>query len=155
MFFNITPHPINNRNIQRGILHGKGSIRYEDDGTILEGNFYNGSLNGKALLFDNNENLIFVGLYQAGLPHGPFWIYSSYGKTFIFVHFERGKLVNDDVVLVMEKNVHFGLKGKLVNSTFLQDVVKVRIAAIGEYNCLQVIKTMELLEEVNVGILDN
>ena len=100
---------------------------------------------------ENNLNLYML----LGLPHGPFWIYSSYDETFIFVHFERGKIVNDDVTLVMEKDVHFGLKGKLVNSTFLQNIVKVRIAAIGEYNCLQIIKTMELLEEVNVGILDN
>ena len=50
----------------QGQLHGKGTIKYEDDGTILEGNFFNGALNGKARLFDEQENLISVGLYQAG-----------------------------------------------------------------------------------------
>ena len=48
-------------------MHGKATIRYEDDGTILEGNYFNGVLNGKAKLFDDKGNLISVGLYQAGL----------------------------------------------------------------------------------------
>ena len=48
-------------------MNGKGSLKYEDDGTTLEGNFFNGALNGKARLFDDKENLIFVGLYQAGM----------------------------------------------------------------------------------------
>ena len=53
-------------------------------------------------------------------------------------------MVSDDVILINEKNVQFGIKGKLVNSTFLQNVVNVRIDALADHNCLQVIKTSEI-----------
>ena len=65
----------------------------------------------------------------------------------VFVHFENGELIPDNVVLVDEKNYQFAVKGKLVNSTFLENPVKVQIDGVGEYNCLQVIKTSELPEE--------
>ena len=65
----------------------------------------------------------------------------------VFVHFENGELVPENVVLVDEKNYHFAVKGKLVNSTFLENPVKVQIDGVGDHNCLQVIKTKELPEE--------
>ena len=82
-----------------------------------------------------------------GLPHGPFWIHSRFFQQFIFVHFDNGKLVPEEVVLIDPQDKGFGIKGKLVNATFLQNPIKVRINGIGEHNCLQVIKTTELPEE--------
>ena len=79
-----------------------------------------------------------------GLPHGPCWVYSRFHEKFVLIHFDQGKMVSDDVILINEKNVEFGIKGKLVNNTFLQDFSNVRIDAIGEYNCLQVVKTSDI-----------
>ena len=82
-----------------------------------------------------------------GLPHGPFWIYSRFFEQMVFVHFDNGELIPENVVLIDEKNYQFAVKGKLVNSTFLENPVKVQIDGVGEYNCLQVIKTSELPEQ--------
>ena len=85
--------------------------------------------------------------FFTGLPHGPFWIYSRFFEQMVFVHFENGELIPENVVLVDEKNYQFAVKGKLVNYTFLENPVKVQIDGVGEHNCLQVIKTSELPEE--------
>ena len=86
-------------------------------------------------------------IFFVGLPHGPSWIYSRFHEKFVFVHFNQGQLVPDDVIMINEKNFQFGIKGKLVNSTFLQNVVNVRIDSIGDHNCLQVIKTTEISKD--------
>ena len=48
--------------------------------------------------------------FFTGLPHGPFWIYSRFFEQMVFVHFDNGELVPENVVLVDEKNYHFAVK---------------------------------------------
>ena len=48
--------------------------------------------------------------FFTGLPHGPFWIYSRFFEQMVFVHFENGELVPENVVLVDEKKYQFAVK---------------------------------------------
>ena len=128
---------------QNGKLNGRGEIVYEDDETILEGNFFKGILNGKVRLFTNQDWLLFVGQFEAGLPHGPFWIFSRFYNQFIFMHFEHGKIFEEEVILYSPEEKKL-LKGKMVENSFLKDAKEVKISKIGQYNCLQVIKTEEI-----------
>ena len=71
-------------NFKKGQLNGKVTIQYEDDATTLEGNFVKGTLHGKVRVFTREGLLLSVGLYRAGLPHGPFWFYSHFYDHYLF-----------------------------------------------------------------------
>ena len=79
---------------KKGQPEGKGHIVYKD-GSTLHGHFVNGRINGKVRLFTDKNKLLGVGLYQQGLPHGPFWIYSYHQEQFAQVRIDIGSSIND------------------------------------------------------------
>ena len=115
---------------------GKARIVYKDGGQ-LECNFAKGVINGKARLFDKHDDILAVGLYEGGRPHGPWWIYARSTEQYIFVHFDNGALVEENVVLV-DFEAEWGLKGRLVNNTYLEDAQKIDLDWVSDYKCLQV-----------------
>ena len=70
-----------NAKFKKGKPEGKGSIKYKD-GSTLQGTFVNGRINGKVRFFNKKDKLMAVGLYEKGLPNGPFWIYSYHQDQF-------------------------------------------------------------------------
>ena len=120
----------------KGQLDGKATIIYNDE-TKLEATFFNGVIHGKVRLFAKHDELQGTGLYENGLPHGPFWF--VYEKQYVQVHFDKGRVVEDNVIMVDHEN-EWAMIGKLVNNTYLIDVRNIDIDWIGDYKCLQVIR---------------
>ena len=89
----------------KGLLNGKGVVKYSDDNSYMEANFFKGVIHGKVRHFDEKDRLIYVGLYQNGKPHGPFWFY--YPDTedpkldqIGYLEFEHGEIITKKVALM-------------------------------------------------------
>ena len=135
--FDILPSILNiHGRFVKGQLDGKATLSYNDD-TKLEATFFNGVIHGKVRLFAKHDELQGIGLYEDGLPHGPFWF--AYEKHYVQVHFDKGRVVADNVIMVEHEN-EWAMIGKLVNQTYLVDARKIDIDWIGDYKCMQVIR---------------
>ena len=83
--------------LQNGQLDGKGEIIYSD-GTKMKAIFHHGEINGtfsfsfhllkvlnisilliigKVMIYDKWKRLHSIGVYENGMPNGPFWIFSK------------------------------------------------------------------------------
>ena len=70
-------------------MDGKATIIY-NDGTQMEANFIKGIITGKVRIFNLHNELQGVGLYQNGLPHGPFWL--TYQDHYVQIHMNMGRI---------------------------------------------------------------
>ena len=101
----------------KGKLNGRVVMKYHDDSTTLEAYFIKGVMHGVARLFDENEALFYTGLYQNGLPNGPFWFYYQMSNKFVYAHFENGEIVKKNVTLIdYSKNTGKSLTASNVQS---------------------------------------
>lgn len=111
----------------------------------MEATFEKGIINGKVRIFrtDNkrgsSEKLAAVGLYTNGQPHGPFWVLSPNQEQFMQVHFNEGKLVPENTLLV-DFEAEWAILGTLVNGSHLLNPLKIELDWVGEYNCMQVLR---------------
>ena len=117
----------------------------------MEATFEKGIINGKVRIFrtDNkrgsSEKLAAVGLYTNGQPHGPFWVLSPNQEQFMQVHFNEGKLVPENTLLV-DFEAEWAILGTLVNGSHLLNPLKIELDWVGEYNCMQVLRINFFLE---------
>ena len=56
----------------------------------MEANFIKGIITGKVRIFNLHNELQGVGLYQNGLPHGPFWL--TYQDHYVQIHMNMGRI---------------------------------------------------------------
>ena len=56
----------------------------------MQGKFTSGIINGKVHIFDKSHKLRAIGLYESGLPHGPFIIIINSRQVFL-LNFARGQ----------------------------------------------------------------
>jgi len=125
----------------KGYPQGKSTIRYTDR-TFMEANFEKGIINGKVRIFRNEkrgEKLSAVGLFQNGQPHGPFWILSPDQDQYMQVHFNEGRIVPENTLL-LDFEAEWAILGTLVNGSHLLNPLKIELDWVGEYNCMQVLR---------------
>ena len=118
-----------------GSLHGKANIFYYDE-MKMKANFENGVVKGQVLIYDKHEDLRGIGLYENGLPHGPFWL--IYENQFINVHFENGKMIEENVIFINNEQ-KTAVMGKLKNNSKLQEVKEIDLEH-GDFKCLKIIR---------------
>ena len=56
----------------------------------MEANFIKGVITGKVRIFNLHNELQGVGIYQNGLPHGPFWL--LYQDHYVQIHVNQGRI---------------------------------------------------------------
>ena len=120
----------------------------------MEANFEKGIINGKVRIFSTagrKESLLAVGLYQNGLPHGPFWVLSPQQDQYMQVHFNEGKLVAEGTLLV-DFEAEWAILGTLKNGSHLLNPMKIELDWVGEYNCMQVLR---IPKEVSGEVLNH
>ena len=97
-------------------------------------------MHGKVRHFDEKDQLIYVGVYQNGLPHGPFWFYSPFHQEFAHVYFQHGHIAHQNVVLINRDSDAINI-GKLdADHETFQDVSETKIEATGDLHCIKVVK---------------
>ncbi len=127
----------------KGVPEGKSTIKYIDN-SILVGDFHKGYIQGRGRLFDSKaqNELQMIASYKGGFVQGPAWIlppdYKQERKA-ILVHFHQGDIVQDNVILLDQKSGQASI-GKLVNDTYLVDVVEMDSLSTSDYNCVKTIK---------------
>ena len=117
-------------------INGKATIHYNDD-TKMKVTFVNGVIQGKVYLFAKHDELQGIGVYENGLPHGPFWF--MYEEHYVFVHFIRGHIYEENV-LVTNHGSEWAMLGRVLNNTYLVDARNIKIGWIGNYKCMPVIR---------------
>ena len=113
----------------------RGTVVFKDDNSKLVGDFDQNCLEGKVFIYSDNSNLMAVGMYQDGVPHGPFWIMPwivTSSSQYMFLHFFRGQLIPDNTVL-FDVRSRFAMMGTLVNGSILDQAQLVEVDQVGLY----------------------
>ena len=86
--------------------------------------------------FDRNKVFEMVGNFRNGFPHGPFWIGNVFQNNYTFMHFNNGKIINENVVL-LNVNSNTGVMGNFANGSLLEQAHETPINWFGDYNCMK------------------
>ena len=132
-------------NFVDGQLSGKGSIFFKDK-TKMKVEFHNGYINGQVLMFNKHKELQYIGSYENGVPHGPFW--NIYDNEFIQIQFENGKLIDQNVILI-DTDLQLAKIGALTNQTYFQNSQKIQ-PKFTDYNCVKVISSVHPHQGIRV-----
>ena len=104
--------------LNNGVLVS-GTIFFKDDHTKLIGDFHHNCLDGVVKLYTENYILMAIGMYENGVPHGPFWVVPWIpGSQYMFLHFVQGQLIPANTV-VLDTQSRFAMMGTLVNGSIL------------------------------------
>ena len=112
-----------------------GTVVFKDDKSKMVGNFDQNCLEGKVFIYTDNSNLMGIGMYQHGVPHGPFWILPwipTSSPQYMFLHFFQGQLIPDKTV-VFDVKSRFAMMGTLVNGSILDPAQLVEVDQVGLY----------------------
>ena len=115
---------VSGANMINGLLEGTATLLFHDQ-TRMKAYFHQGIITGQVLIFDKHDNVRGFGLYENGLPHGPFWFVYEY--QFMQVLFFGGEMFEDRIVLVDTEN-NSVVTGKLTDGSRLVDIFNVEVS---------------------------